>query len=366
MRQDAAIVPTARRRGESMDIQIGLDTISFYYSLSPKQKREITKKLKASSEFKTVKSDYENDSYEYTSDYFAEQGVKLHISRYKGKPWGLLVIVHPTLVLGDSDRSALSQATKASYNKMVRLVDKILKSVNVPCSLDDMLLYRMDVTVNLVFDDRRLADEYIRILKKSMILHCYRLDWFREKEKKAKDCKLANRHSYKQYCKSAAFFAYDKTAQLEMIDRFPDTLIGKRVLRLEIQLRRRALKKWVDDRELGSNWETIRNICKNQKRIIKWYLDRIQPKGEYVRYKDAVDLIKNAKLKKKTRDRMLFLLRKTSDKDSLTAALKDLKSEYHLTGSQCRTVLKKLRKLGISPITLANHSDFGCLPYISL
>ena len=151
-----------------------------------------------------------------------------------------------------------------------------------------------------------------------------------------------------------------------MIDWFSDTLAGKKVLRLEIQLRWKALKKWVDNGELGSNWEIIQSVCKNQEKIIKWYLGRTQPKGQYVRYKDAVDLINGAKLKKKTRDRMLFLLRKTSDKESLTSALEALQMEYSLSKGQSKTVLKKFQKLGISPITLANHSDFNCLPYISL
>lgn len=349
-----------------MDIQIGLDTISFHHSLSPKQKKKMMEKLKLLSKFKTVNSDYESDSYQYSSDHFAELGVKLRIARCKGKPWGLYVIVHPTLILGDDDRSALYQAKKSSYKTMVRLVDKMLDSINVPCSLDDMKLYRADVTANTIFVHAKWVTEYIRIYKKSVILPHYKLDWFREKEKKAKDCKLANRHSYKQYCKSAAFFVYNKTAQLEMIDQFPDTLIGKRVLRLEIQLRREALKKWADNGELGSNWEIIRGVFKRRKRIIEWYLDRTQPKGQYVRYKDAVDLINSTKLKKKTRDRMLYLLRKTSDKESLTSALKDLKATYNLTGSQCRNILNKFRNLGISPITLANHSNFDCLPYISL
>ena len=38
---------------------------------------------------------------------------------------------------------------------MVKLVDKMLDKVKVPCSLDEMRLYRPDVTANLIFDDGR-------------------------------------------------------------------------------------------------------------------------------------------------------------------------------------------------------------------
>lgn len=348
-----------------MEIQIGIDTLCFYHNLSPKQKKTIMKELKILFGFMTINADYEHDSYEYASNYFAEQGVKIRISRIKGSVWGLYVIVHPTLILGESDRSTLYHASKSSYKKIVKTVDKLLKLVNIPFSLDDMALYRLDVTENLIFNSGRLVDEYIRILKKSIILPHYKIDYFREKEKKAKDCKLANRHSHKQYCKSAAFFVYDKTAQLEMIDHFPDALIGKKVLRLEAQLRRSALKKWVG-KELGNNWEIIRDINRNGPKIINWYLKRLQPSGSIVRYEDAVDLVTGAELKKKTKDRMLYLLRKTSDKDSLTNALEALTDKFGLNKNQCRTVLKKFSKLGISPITLKNSSELDEMPSICL
>lgn len=63
-------------------------------------------------------------------------------------------------------------------------------------------------------------------------------------------------------------------------------------------------------------------------------------------------------LKKKTKERMLYLLRKASDKESLTAALENMRKKFGLSKSQCNNVLKKFRNLGISPITLPNSSNF--------
>ena len=348
------------------ELQSGFDTLSYYHPLSPKQKRKILDQLQKLPEFRTIKDDYFNESYRYGSDYFAAYGVKIYVSRERGSVWGLLVVVHPTLVLGDNDRSALYQLTKSSYKKMVKIADKMLDAVKIPCSLDDMSLYRANVTVNIISEDGNLVDEYIRILKKSMILPHYRLDRFRENEQKAKDCNLANRHSHKQYCKSAAFFVYDKTAQLQMTDHFPEVLLGKKVLRLEAQLRRKTLKKWVSGKKPGSNWEIIRDIYKNRAKIINWYLGRIQPAGRVIRYADAVELISGTKIKSKTRDRMLYLLRKTSDKYSLTAALEALRKKFDLSKSQCKTILNKFKNLRISPITLKNSSDLDELSPVRL
>ena len=60
---------------------------------------------------------------------------------------------------------------------------------------------------------------------------------------------------------------------------------------------------------------------------------------------------------KKMRERMLYLLRKASDRKSLSAAIDDLRDEFDLKTGQVARVLKKFDKLGISPITLANTDN---------
>lgn len=346
--------------------QLGIDTFSYYYKLTSGQKSKIIGNLKTKKGFRTRISNYIKDTYVYSSDYFKDDGIKIWIKRINGNPWGLLIVVHPMLILNSSDRSALYQPDKKSeYRRMVDRVDKLLKIVGVPCSIDKMKFYRIDVTINLIFGDETCVNEYLRILKKSCLLPHYRLDWFREEKQKAKDCKIANKHSFKQYCKSAAFFSYDKTAQLEMIDAFPSTLVGKRVLRLETQLRRKGMKKWAGkDVMEGSNWNILKKLWEKCKKINEWYISRLQPTGvQYVRYEDAMRMVETIK-SKKIKERVLYLLRKTSDSKTLTAALEKLRKKYKLTKGQQKTVLKRFGKLEISPITLKNSSLYESLPSV--
>lgn len=347
------------------EIQAGIDTVCYYHALTPKQKSKIIAKLCELPRFR-IKGDYWQESRSYQSDCFADQGIKLFISRISDTPWGLKIVVHPMLVQGETDRSVLYRPScKKDYKALVKAVDKLLARADIPCSVDAMTLYRVDVTTNLIFRKPTPVNAYIRILKKGRLLPNYCLDWFREYEEKAQNCKRANEHSYKQKCRSAAFFVYDKTAQLEMIEKFPKALIGKHVLRLEAQLRRKGMKKWLSGKKLESNWEIIRELNKNAKHIVQWYLKRTQPKCErYVRYKDAVQMITDLTCKRNMRERMLYLLRKTSDSRDLTIALSKLKDKFDLTSGQVDNVLKKFRKLGISPITLANSSDLEELPPI--
>ena len=63
--------------------ELGIDTFSFYSNLTPKQKSGILEVLRALPGFKTKREDYIEKTYEYTSDCFADQGVKLMIFRKK-------------------------------------------------------------------------------------------------------------------------------------------------------------------------------------------------------------------------------------------------------------------------------------------
>lgn len=85
-------------------IELGFDTLSYYYVLTARQTGGIIEQLKALPGFRTERQDYWEQTYVYHSDCFAKQGVKMVVSQIKGSRWGLLVVVHPTLVLGIPDR----------------------------------------------------------------------------------------------------------------------------------------------------------------------------------------------------------------------------------------------------------------------
>ena len=347
------------------EVEIGIDSFSFCYPLTSKQKSQIIEKLKLFSKFQTRCSDYFEKTYDYTSDYFAKRGVKLRIFKKKGSIWNLFITIHPSLLMGDNNRLSVKFPSKTILKVLLNNADSMLGYVHCPCKLRKMKLYRVDVTANLIFEDSDIVDSYLRILKKSLLLPRYHEDYFRKGERKAKDYKQANKHSYKQSCKAAAFFAYDKTAQLEMIDALPFSLIDKKVLRLEVQLRRKGMKKWVNKDHMDDCIKTLEILYTKTNDIICWYLKRIQLKNSnYVQYKEAAQQI--AKLKnKKTRERMLYLLRKTSDRHTLSKALEDLRKEFRLNSNQVNRVLRKFSDLGISPITLTNADTMERLPALS-
>jgi len=297
---------------------------------------------------------------------YIEQGVKVYLHGQSGRWYRLRVQIEPCRALGEKDPTAVAKLDKDTYQKLVKAVNKILKKLKVPCSVDKMKISRCDWTVNLAFSGKDELTECLRIIKKSLIPSRYTHVFFKKGDKKAKDYKSANAHSYCVSCKSASFLAYDKIAQLQMIGRCDETLLGKHILRLEAELERPALKKHLGKSAMGTNYKILSSSARNCRKIVRWYLKRLQPECErYLRYKDAIKLVEKAELGKKTRKRMLFLLRKASDKDSLTTALDDMQEKFNLSKGQCKNVLKKFSKLGISPITLANSSKFDVFPALN-
>lgn len=344
-----------------LEIQQGIDTYCLFTPLTNKSKNAIFNALEKLPEFRTHKKDYYLDQYRYTSNYFEENGIKLDIQRYSAIGWSLKVRLKPSIILKAEHPWALYQPTNKNYRTLVNRADRILKTVGVPCSINEMSICRLDVTENLIFKKKELVQIYLNLLKKSLIPAKYRLDYFQKTNPKVKDVQEANRCSYKILCKSAAFFAYDKTAQLQMIGRIQAPTGGKKILRLEVQMERPAIKKQVG--EQVNNYQYLKSCAQQGSEILSWYIDRLQPKCEqYIHYQAAVDMVEKNITNKRTKEWMLYLLRKVSDSRDLSSAMDKLKDEFVLKRHQCERILKRFAKLGINPITLPSTVSLDTLP----
>lgn len=296
---------------------------------------------------------YWSRSEHYTVDAFREQGVWLYLSRMD-TIYRVKVRIEPCRVLASGDPTALFQADKKQYHAMVEKVDSLLQPYGLPRSIDRMKISRMDLTCDLTFQEAGVVQQYIRTLQKSFVLPHYKRVCFREGDGKAKNAKEANKHSCRQQCKQAAFFAYDKTAQLQMIGRLPEGRLGKRVLRIEAELNRGAIKQHLGKQK--SNYQFLKQGVQHENKVIDWYLKRIYKdnKSPHLRYEDAVACIAGQRWKDKTKERAAYLLRKVSDSQSLDAALQKTMEHFGIKRDAADRLLGKLRKEGINPITLPN------------
>ncbi len=264
-----ALTAKLKEENKTDNFNFGVHTYAVSKVLTSKQYFEIKSSFNGKCD---CSGNYFTSNEEIYFHRFSKMGIKIYLSRSESI-YTLKVRLEPCRILNSENPAALYQPMKKSYNKIVDKADKLLESINIPYAIDKMKICRMDCTVDLYLQSKDITLGYIRILKKGCILPHYKKDCFKENEKKAKDIAEANKHSFRQSCKSAAFFTYDKTAQLQMTDRLTEQLVDKNVLRLEAELKRPAMKKHLG--KLDSNYHYLKNGAKQGSKIIKWYLKRM-------------------------------------------------------------------------------------------
>lgn len=342
-------------------IRYGIHTFSVYMTLTGAEYHAVKHCCVS---LRLLCEDYWSKKQSYYIDIFEDQGLKLYLS-HAGNIYTLKIRIEPCKVLGSNDPAALYQPCKKSYRKLVKQADKLLSRLSVPCSIDDMSICRMDATTDLYFNCTAFVMHYIRTVQKGHVLLHYKRVYFKDKPKKAKDPREANRHSYRLECKTAAFFCYDKSAQLAMTGRLTDDLIDTHILRLEAELNRKAMKKFLGRQPDNCNY--LKAGYKKAVQIILWYLKR-QMKGmagTYLRYSAAADAIEHQTWRKKTKERAQYLLRKTSDSETIDAAIRKTCTHFGLKDSAAKRLLRKLEKAGINPITLPNSAKIEEMPSLA-
>ena len=211
------------------EINTGVHTYSVGTTITSKQYYKIKDSLQT--DLRLTQANYWKDQERYTSELLKDHGIWIYLSKL-GTIYRVKIRIEPCRVLEFSSSAALYQADQKSYKAMIKRIDQLLKPYHIPCSVDQMKISQEDLTCNLSFPDSAQVHLSLHALQKAFVLPHYKRDFFHKDDKKVKDYKEANQHSYKQKCRSAAFFAYDKTAQLQMIKRLSKDLISNHTLRL--------------------------------------------------------------------------------------------------------------------------------------
>lgn len=306
---------------------------------------------------------------ETNTDYFApstaqtllgyqKHGIVIYLSHPQPTIYKVKLRIEPERVLGNTDPQALWRCEKGDWKRLAKAVDGLLSALDIP-ALKEMKLSILELTVNLTFLQQKYVDLYIQILKKGYLNGHYKRIQFDKFANKAKNIQEANQHSYKAACKQKSFFAYDKTAQLLMTQRIA-RLPNHRTLRLEVSLRREAIKK-----ELGTKNSTkyyLEQGSKHAEKIVHHFLEKLLlSNGRHLPYNVAMEQIQQLK-GTKMRQRAEYLLQLCSRKKSLDKAINAMQEELEIKRSAVDRVIKKFKGLGLSPITIPIRQHVEPLP----
>ena len=326
----------------------GVHTLSLSKPLTGKAYYQILHKAQKKGMQIETGTDYFDPSTTQTLLGYQKHGIVIYLSHPQPTIYKVKLRIEPERVLKNTDPQALWRCEKGDWKRLTKAVDGLLSALDIP-ALKEMKLSILELTVNLTFLQQEYVDLYIQILKKGYLNSHYKRIQFDKHANKAKNIQEANQHSYKAACKQKSFFAYDKTAQLLMTQRIAK-LPDHRTLRMEVSLRREAIKK-----ELGTENSTkyyLEQGSKHAERIVHHFLKKLLlSNGVHLSYDTAMEQLQQLK-SAKMRQRAECLLQLCSRKKSLDKAIEAMQEELEIKRSAVDRVIKKLKSLGLSPITI--------------
>ena len=298
---------------------------------------------------------------QWRSEKFLNAGLTVTLASINGSRWGLYAKLCPSIILRSGTKSGLYDPGASDYEELCAQSNDLLARLGSPYYLADMTLMLAEFAVELKLPSEEAVQRYLGLMQEAYKPKAYQPTLKESKsisfghDKTIFDGADIPKRAYgKFFSKRAAFYAYGKAAQQRMEGRFPTHLIGKKTLRMEVQLRTRAMKRKVGkivwkhpDQVLevleGCSVDMVRQRLKRMKLLV----------GDHMPYDGAMALVA-AKASGETADQMRHLLKAAHENENLTSAIRIMKDQYNLSNRQIGKLMKRFRRLGISPITLSD------------
>ncbi len=274
---------------------------------------------------------------------YEKEGVRFIITQSLCHPSWIKVVVNPSsLLAGEYCPTGLFNGTKKDITLVKDRLREILDEVGIDYKLKDFKLSRADLTTDHYYANDNETLSALGIYKKSALMRPYESIPFKKYDDADKKFDSANKHSWTIECKSCAFAVYDKT--YELAKRHKEN-VPESILRVELRLMRKRVKQLTKK----DKWEDqILELLKNQDDILSKFLHRIhQDFPNVISQKAAIKCIEDSGFQQRTKNKMIKLVKKTSDYDSLAVA----KNKMKISNKTFNSLLKKFYKLKFNPIT---------------
>ncbi len=328
---------------------------------------------------KSIRIDYEDKDHiscQFSSDLYVQEGVRI-LGR-QGVDFGNYVrlIINPTTLLRDTYQPLqLYTYEKGDEKTIHKVICCIAHALGIEVTQKSYRVRRIDFTVDVRVETEAEVLSYIRLLQKGYRKPSYSHISFDANSKSVSDYKTANTHSMELcschkrkkdgqcYPPSVMFKAYDKIYELNNGQRCPKDAKDLNVLRLELTCAGQTLRQKLGLQKDATLKATLSAASKESSHLVKGFLKSLSPcKGEHLTYDAAKKRIEHRIKQKKMRERLLYLLRKTSDCHDLRYAKEKLEKKYALKPNQVRRIFQAFDKIDVHPVTLPNDGKIKNLP----
>lgn len=334
------------------DVKIGIHTFELY--AGNLKYHQIQKSIDYLVDQKSIQQLY-SDPYSIDrhlkSKYLMDEGVRMRLYQSHNKSNGISFAVTPsTLLAGAYQPLELYRPTKANVAVLQEALGECIEVIHlcnheIPViTPEELSLSRMDLTADLYFNKSADISSLIRLFRKSMLPRHYK----REELEGEQD------HSFQLATKKISFKVYDKIYELDQDNRCPEEHRKRKVLRLEVSMKREAFLDRLDLEREDDLYTMLKAGYDHIRDEINYFLDKLFPShGTHLPYPEAEKAIQKSKLDPDTKEQMLFLLKKTSRGAGLdTAAQKWAKTYNIVNARKFHSLMKQFDKLHVNPITL--------------
>ena len=296
--------------------------------------------------------DKQGANIKYKSRALVSQGLN-QIRTYQSGRYsnGISVAVNPDTLEHGAYRPPSLYDPTTGYAELLplRILDRLeaagLKDTRGTKITEDTLsVSQVDVTYNLWYDDDTDLSPMLNLFYKGNM-----------------PAGFQRRKGKPYFCISAGYVAvkaYDKVQQLDEHGLLPPELAGKKILRIEVSMKREKLVERLGiDRGCGMA-EILTTAYQSSDEIIEGYLRRLFPSSaEHLTYDQAMRIVgKQAKSSK--RERMLFLMEAAGRGgfNGLDAAIDATVRHFGLQYNQLASMWQEFDRIGVNPVTLPNKS----------
>lgn len=217
---------------------------------------------------------------------------------------------------------------------------------------EDLSLSRVDLTWNLYFPEETDLTELIRLFKHG---HHGKTATVKQFQDPVKD-----KHSFRLQFSDVTLTVYDKNFQITRKGQtIENETAGTNILRIELSMKRnayyRALK--LKPGEKPSYDVILHKLYKHGSKLIRKQMEDLFPcDGKHLPYQKAKRRIEKKVTNKKTQEKMLYLLEKTSRSDTLDHAIEKTQDRYSIGRKGMRSLLKQFDAIDVNPITFRKDS----------
>ena len=296
---------------------------------------------------------------------FSKHGVRINLTAGANKcnPTMYMIINPRKLLNPDSSYLGILVPEKASIKKIDKRFTQLFENTPIPCKINQYLLNRVDLCVNMRIDNKKIFRELIRVLRKLPTPSGYERSKKKAKypddKQEAKKIREYNKHYLCYKREKDELVIYDKLYQMENeslrvgYEKLPEGL-----LRAELHCSRRVVWDLQKETRLSKPLEQLTRLMEeSEERLMKAFHDCFH-KGIFLQYKELEKRISQSSFKQKTKETMLQLCTDLRKKQSVDKALTSLEAK----GAKTDRLLKKFHKLGISPVPLWENFMASELP----